>query len=117
MIVCPRCGAEIAEEKHCCPFCGAVLDGVVADSGPRERPDMPIESEYCLTANIPGNKRGSILWFVPGFLIPLVGIALFLVWRYNKPRAAAAAGLGAFVSIVLSLGYIFFAVGIMQGII
>lgn len=118
MVACPKCGAEVAKGKYCCPFCGAVVGkvGVAAEAEPepRERPDMPIESEYYLTANIPSCKRGSVLWFVPGFLLPILGLALFIIWRFNKPRASTAAGLGAFISLIVSIGTIFAAAALMR---
>lgn len=46
---------------------------------------------------------GSFGWAVLGFLIPLVGLILYLVWRNDKPLSAKKAGMGALVSVLLSV--------------
>lgn len=46
---------------------------------------------------------GSFGWAVLGFFIPLVGLILYLVWRNEKPLSAKKAGMGALVSILLSV--------------
>ncbi|MCI8367391.1 MAG: hypothetical protein HFJ66_07310 [Eggerthellaceae bacterium] len=38
-----------------------------------------------------------------GFLIPLVGLILFLVWKDTKPKTAKAAGIGALVGVIVSV--------------
>ena len=40
--------------------------------------------------------------------IPIVGLVLFLVWKDTKPRNAKAAGIGALVSVILSVLYYVF---------
>ena len=49
------------------------------------------------------NDSGSFGWAVLGFIIPLVGLILFLVWRDTKPKCAKKAGVGALVSVILSV--------------
>jgi hypothetical protein len=46
---------------------------------------------------------GTFGWAVLGFLIPVVGLILYLVWKDNKPRAAKSAGKGALVSVIISV--------------
>ena len=46
---------------------------------------------------------GSFGWAVLGFLIPLVGLVLFLAWKNTKPKCAKMAGIGALVSVILGL--------------
>lgn len=48
-------------------------------------------------------KGGSIGWAILGFIIPIVGLVLFLVWRKNKPGDAKMAGVGALISFGLSM--------------
>ena len=43
--------------------------------------------------------RGGFL----GCCIPVVGLVLFLVWRDEKPKTAKAAGIGALVSVILTI--------------
>ena len=47
--------------------------------------------------------RGGFLWGPLGCCIPVVGLVLFLVWRDEKPKTAKAAGIGALVSVILTI--------------
>lgn len=47
--------------------------------------------------------RGGFLWGLLGCCIPMVGLVLFLVWRDEKPKTAKAAGIGALVSVILTI--------------
>lgn len=47
--------------------------------------------------------RGGFLWGLLGCCIPVVGLVLFLVWRDEKPKTAKAAGIGALVSVILTV--------------
>lgn len=47
--------------------------------------------------------RGVFLWGLLGCCIPVVGLVLFLVWRDEKPKTAKAAGIGALVSVILTI--------------
>ena len=49
------------------------------------------------------NDNGGFLWGLLGCCIPVVGLILFLVWKYKKPRTAKAAGIGALISVILSV--------------
>ena len=53
---------------------------------------------------------GSFGWAFLGFMIPIVGLILYLVWKDTKPRNASAAGKGALVSVIAGvIFYIIFA--------
>ncbi len=43
------------------------------------------------------------MWGLLGCCIPVVGLVLFLVWRDEKPKTAKAAGIGALVSVILTI--------------
>ena len=47
--------------------------------------------------------RGGFVWGLLGCCIPVVGLVLFLVWRDEKPKTAKAAGIGALVSVILTI--------------
>ena len=47
--------------------------------------------------------RGGFMWGLLGCCIPVVGLVLFLVWRDEKPKTAKAAGIGALVSVILTI--------------
>lgn len=52
---------------------------------------------------------GSIGWGILGFIIPIVGIVLFFVWRNTKPKSGQVALIGAIISIVLGIFFQLFA--------
>lgn len=52
--------------------------------------------------NAPEDK-GGILWGLLGCCIPIVGLILFIVWKQTKPNSAKAAGIGALVSVIISI--------------
>lgn len=56
-------------------------------------------------ANNGGNPddSGNFLWGLLGCCIPIVGLILFLVWKDQKPKTAKVAGIGALVSVALSV--------------
>ena len=43
------------------------------------------------------------MWGLVGCCIPVVGLVLFLVWRDEKPKTAKVAGIGALVSVILTI--------------
>ena len=49
------------------------------------------------------NDNGGFLWGLLGCCIPVVGLILFLVWKDQKPNTAKAAGIGALVSVIISV--------------
>lgn len=51
------------------------------------------------------NDNGGIGWGLLGCCIPIVGLVLFLVWKDTKPKTAKAAGIGALVSVCISIVY------------
>ena len=51
-------------------------------------------------------KKGNFGWAILGFLIPLVGLILFIVWKDKRKGDSKYAGIGALVGFILSLLYI-----------
>ncbi len=49
------------------------------------------------------NKKGNFGWAVLGFFFPLIGLILFLVWKNNRKGDSKMAGMGALVSVILSI--------------
>ena len=89
MAYCRKCGALIDDYAAVCPKCGTPQNG-----GPNNPP--------------PAVDNGGFLWGLLGCCIPIVGLILFLVWKDTKPRTAKAAGIGALVSVILSVLYYVF---------
>lgn len=49
--------------------------------------------------------NGGFGWGLLGCCVPIVGLILFLVWKDTKPKTAKAAGIGALVSVAISIVY------------
>ena len=47
--------------------------------------------------------NGGFGWGLLGCCIPIVGLILFLVWKDTKPKTSKAAGMGALVSVIISI--------------
>ena len=76
---CSKCGTEITNQEHYCPKCGTGL-----------------HSTYHNQEN-DGNSTGMNIL---SFLIPLVGLILYLVWQGTYPVKAKGCGKWALISIV-----------------
>ncbi|MBO4456264.1 MAG: zinc ribbon domain-containing protein [Butyrivibrio sp.] len=82
-MICKNCGEVIDNNATVCPKCGASqVDNAIPPVAPE------------------GSGFG---WGVLGFLIPLVGIILFFVWKDTKPNSARASLIGAVISIVIGV--------------
>ena len=112
MATCMYCGSEIADNVKFCTNCGAALP--VEAPIPQSTYDAPAQQPtYDVPAQQPNEQpyqqapavedSGNIGWAILGFIIPIVGIVLYFVWRTTKPKCAKMAGIGALVSVVLAL--------------
>ncbi len=78
---CKNCGEIIDDQAVICPKCGV--------------------AQTTLQKGTSLADHGGFLWGLLGFLFPLVGLILFLVWRDDKPLNARAVGIGALVSVIV----------------
>lgn len=81
MAYCRNCGVQIHDDAVFCPSCGVQQKEV----------------------KVTYKDTGSIGWAILGFLIPVVGLVLWLVWIDEKPNSAKMAGIGALVCVILSI--------------
>ena len=66
-------------------------------------PATPVQNNQ---QNYTTDSSSSTGWAVLGFLIPLVGLILFLAWNTSRPNDAKAAGKGALIGFCVGiLGY------------
>lgn len=91
MPYCSKCGAQMDEGASFCPKCGSDQRSSNPYQSPRPRP--PADP----------NDSGSFGWAILGFLVPLVGLILFLVWIQTRPKSAKMAGLGALFNVIVSV--------------
>ncbi len=83
---CRNCGAEISEEAFVCPKCGVRTGG--GNGGKKE-----------VAADDAPNMGFAFL----GFLIPLIGLILWLMWKDTSPLKAKSCGKGALVGVIVSV--------------
>lgn len=82
MAYCKNCGNSIDDRAVICPTCG-----------------VSQETKPAVVDN------GGFGWGLLGCCIPLVGLILFLVWKDSKPKTAKSVGIGALVSVIISVVY------------
>lgn len=92
---CRNCGHEIKEGDTFCTNCGAFVD-----SDPVNDINNNKTTNYNSEAFV---DNGNPLVGVLSFFIPVLGIILFIVWKKEKPKSAKHAGIGALVSIIMSI--------------
>ncbi len=78
---CPNCGQEIDDKAVVCPKCGVPVSG--------KKTTNPSDAS-------------SFGWAFLGFLFPIVGLILFLIWKDESPLKAKSCGKGALVSVIVS---------------
>lgn len=82
---CKNCGKEIDDNAYVCPNCGV---------------KVAKEEPVYVANNDTGAKVG---WGILSYLIPLVGLILFCVWRSERPAVAKVCGICALVSFILNI--------------
>lgn len=56
--------------------------------------------EDCYPSPAQNDDNGNLWWAILGFLFPLVGLILYIVWFSSKPNNASAAGIGAIIGTI-----------------
>lgn len=85
MAYCRKCGAEIDDEAVICPKCGVMQNGSIQN----------------FNQNKGTVDDGSMTWFWIGFICPLAGLILYLVWRSSKPQNAKKANMGSIIGFII----------------
>lgn len=88
---CPGCGKEIKNSDSFCPYCG--LRFYNRNMIPQNASVMP-------------NDSPSLLFAFIGFLFPLFGLILFLVYESKSPKKAKSAGKGAITNVIIKVIFI-----------
>lgn len=98
MAVCQNCRTQFDDSLAACPNCGTIN----AAQPPQQPFSQPGGQPMGQPVHNPADS-GSIGWGILGFLIPIVGLILFLVWKNTKPNSAKVAGIGAIIGAVVGL--------------
>jgi hypothetical protein len=74
-------------------------------------PRRPTSSDSSISS--PGSASydsGSLGWGLLGCCIPIVGLILFLVWKDERPKSAKVAGIGALISVIITVVFVVFSI-------
>lgn len=107
MSFCSNCGAQLPEGANACPSCGTLQNNSNNQHNSNnqyQQNNQQYNSQQYNQGGAPEDK-GGFGWSLLGFCIPLVGLILYLVWKDNKPITAKAAGKGALISVIISVGF------------
>lgn len=90
---CRRCGAEIKDDAVICPKC-------CTSTGKTEK----TTETYKEKTSVPykRDRPSDALGFL-GFLIPVVGLILYLVWKDDYPKKAHSVGAGALTGVIVGV--------------
>lgn len=80
MKYCRNCGTQLHDEAKVCPKCWGSTGTI-----PKE------------------NDRSSIGWGILGFLMPFLGLILYIVWRDDMPLRGKSIGVGALICTLISV--------------
>ncbi|WP_028042809.1 zinc ribbon domain-containing protein [Candidatus Stoquefichus massiliensis] len=91
---CHQCGKEVNSDVKYCPYCGAQLEGraQTQQSGYRPIDTQPYHRE---------EDESSFGFALLSFLIPVVGLVLYLVWNKEYPLKAKSCLRGFIANIAL----------------
>jgi len=87
MAYCPHCGANVHDEAVLCVHCGRTIKDMKQPVGSGVR------------------DEGGFLWGLLGFMIPVAGLIIYLLWKEDHPLNAKAAGVGALVNVGIGLSF------------
>lgn len=94
---CYQCGKQVEEGVKFCPYCGAQLDAHAQNQDRGYRPiDQGYQSSYARADDEP-----SFGYALLSFLIPVVGLVLYLVWNKEYPMRAKSCIKGFIANIVV----------------
>jgi hypothetical protein len=91
---CTYCGTQIDDSVVFCPSCGANQS---ANTATQTGPEIKAAA---MGASSTGDKY--VGWTILGFLIPIVALILYLMWKDTEPSKALAVGKGGLMSISVS---------------
>lgn len=100
---CPNCDADIDNGRTACPFCGSTIgiDDSVNDKQYKQDTIYTKNTQQQFQSR-QVNDTGSVGYWLIGFFVPIIGIILYFVWRYEQPNNAKRCLWGAVVSIIVS---------------
>jgi uncharacterized membrane protein YvbJ len=95
MSYCRFCGKELQDGDIFCSKCGASVESQQYNHS------NDFTTIFDRVDNI--KDSGHLGWGLLGFLFPVIGLILFLVWKDEKPKTALMAGKGALIDVILGI--------------
>ncbi len=92
MSFCRNCGEKVNESQNFCTSCGSSLKVY------EENEYQNYYSEH----NVVEDKAGCFTIGI-AFLIPLVGLVLYLVWAQSRPQSAKSIGFAAIIGFIVDI--------------
>lgn len=89
---CKNCGKEIDNNAYVCPNCGVKVKDEITE-----------RREQQAATNLEADSGSKAGWGILSFLIPLVGLILFLIWKTERPKTASVCGKCALASVIVEV--------------
>lgn len=98
-VVCVKCGAAKNGGNSYCPNCGKETN---AGAAACLNCGCSLATTNTASHGVSGvNDDGNLGWGILGFLIPIAGLVLYLMWKDTKPKTAKVAGKWALISFII----------------
>ena len=81
MKFCRLCGTELVDEAVICTTCGVMQDNT---------------NKHSL-------DKGGFLWALLGFIVPIAGLVIYIVYKPTKPKTSNACGFGFLIRAIIAL--------------
>ena len=85
MKYCSSCGKEIMDQAVVCPSCGCAVEGAGVDME---------------------KNKSSVVLNIIGFLFPIIGLILYIVYHDTAPVRAKAIGKWALIGFLVGIAYL-----------
>lgn len=94
---CPNCKNEMVSQgnENICPHCGMRINTNQMQANSPQYYGQPQQAR--------NDDKSSAGMGCLGFLFPVVGFILWLVWKKDYPLKARSAGIGALVSVIIGV--------------
>lgn len=96
MKYCKNCGLNVSDETKYCPNCGNQLK-----SSTNTTTIKSYDEVNEILNRVDDHK--SFGWGLIGFLFPIIGLILYLVWRDDRPLRAKSVGKGALTCVIIPI--------------
>jgi uncharacterized membrane protein YvbJ len=97
---CSNCGASVSETDRFCQYCGSEFGNEKTSNT-----SFNTYGQRMQTAFTDIKDDGSFVWGLIGFIMPMIGLILYLCWINTKPHNAKAAGIGALIAVIAGMGF------------